>query len=38
MSAKHEKALALSNYRRFTPLKHAALQAGMPAVQSGAEP
>jgi hypothetical protein len=34
MSAKHEKALILSNQRRLTPLKNAALQAGMPALQS----
>ena len=34
MSAKHEKKIMVRRCRRLTPLKNAALQAGMPAVQS----
>ena len=34
MSAKHEKAIVVRRYDSFTPLKDAALQAGMPALQS----
>ena len=34
MSAKHEKGPTLSNHHRPTPLNRAALEAGMPALQS----
>ena len=34
MSAKHEKALAILGGSDSTPLNYAALQAGMPALQS----
>jgi hypothetical protein len=37
MSAKHEKASALSNSYHSTPLNYAALQARMPAFQSPAK-
>jgi hypothetical protein len=34
MSAKHEKARAISDLRSLASLKNATLQAGMPAFQS----